>query len=281
MSEIWTRIPSVKTIMDVVEVLKKGGFEVFLVETRKDALAKIKGMIPRDSGVMVGGSVTLEEIGFREWLKAGDHGWKNLYAEVTSENDEIKRSDLRRKSMIADYFLAGVNAITQQGELVACDMSGSRIGAYPFAAKNLILVSGVQKIVEDLEEARRRVRLPLNGSDDDEDVRFPLWHGKMGNNGGRAHTQEDDHHPNKRKDWLVSCGHCLVINEDCLLFAKYLQDRVPGIHFSAPFFMTLSRGFKSNFLIDEVRIEDDKPAVYGSRGIAILDRNSCRSLQIA
>jgi L-lactate utilization protein LutB len=158
MSEPWARIPSAETVTEVVEALKKGGFEVFLVESGKDALTKIKWMIPRGSEVMVGGSQTLEEIGFREWLKAGDHGWKNLYAEVTSENDDTKRNELRRKSMISDYFLAGVNAITRQGELVACDMSGSRIGAYPFAAKNLILVSGVQKIVENLEEARSRVR---------------------------------------------------------------------------------------------------------------------------
>jgi L-lactate utilization protein LutB len=158
MSEKWTRIPSVKTVAEVVEALKNRGFEVFLVESRKDALAKIKGMIPRGSGVMTGGSVTLEEIGFKEWLKAGNHGWKNVYAEITSENNDAKRSELRRKSIVADYFLAGVNAITRQGELVACDMSGSRVGAYPFAAKNLILVSGIQKIVEDVEEARRRVR---------------------------------------------------------------------------------------------------------------------------
>ena len=41
---------------------------------------------------------------------------------------------------------------------MACDASGSRGTAYPFAAKNLILVAGVQKITTTLDEAMKRVR---------------------------------------------------------------------------------------------------------------------------
>ncbi len=57
----------------------------------------------------------------------------------------------------AEYFLSGVNAIAMTGELVSCDATGSRVGAWPFAAKNLILVAGANKIVPTLQEALQRV----------------------------------------------------------------------------------------------------------------------------
>jgi hypothetical protein len=68
-----------------------------------------------------------------------------------------KRAELRRKSVTADYFVSGVNAIAQSGEIVACDASGSRVGAWPYAAGHLILVSGVNKIVPTLDDALQRV----------------------------------------------------------------------------------------------------------------------------
>jgi hypothetical protein len=41
--------------------------------------------------------------------------------------------------------------------MVACDKSGSRVGAWPFAAGHLILVSRINKIVPTLKDALRRV----------------------------------------------------------------------------------------------------------------------------
>jgi hypothetical protein len=61
-----------------------------------------------------------------------------LHKVVISENNVQKRNEIRRKSVIADYFLSGVNAIAAIGELVSCDASSSRVGAWPFAAKNFV-----------------------------------------------------------------------------------------------------------------------------------------------
>jgi hypothetical protein len=66
---------------------------------------------------------------------------------------------LRRKSLTdADYFLASINAITEDGRLIAVDATGSRVGAFPFAAKKIILVAGEQKIVTDLEAGMKRIK---------------------------------------------------------------------------------------------------------------------------
>ncbi|GIU68704.1 MAG: hypothetical protein KatS3mg001_554 [Candidatus Pacearchaeota archaeon] len=154
----WLKIPKEKEIHETISSLKNRGINVFIVGNKKEALEKIKEIIPKRSEIMFGSSLTLEEIGFFSLLESEKNRWKNFSEKIKNENDPSKRQDLRRKAVTAEYFLGSVNAIAKTGELVACDASGSRVGAYPFAAKNLILVAGIQKITKNLEEAIKRVR---------------------------------------------------------------------------------------------------------------------------
>ena len=153
----WARMPS-NNVQATANEVKNRGINVVVVENKDEALEKIKGLIPRGGEVMTGSSTTLQEIGFSNYLNEGQHGWKNLGDEIQKEGDEAKRADLRRRASSAEYFLASVNAISKNGELVASDASGSRVTAFPFAAKNLILIAGAQKITDSLEEAMQRVR---------------------------------------------------------------------------------------------------------------------------
>ncbi len=152
-------IPNLDVINKTVDAIKNRGINVILVENKKEALDKLKSIIPPSSKIMNGSSTSLIEIGFTDYLKSGNHGWVNLHDEILQEKDWVKQSDLRRKAIVdADYFLGSVNAISEDGQLVAVDASGSRVGAYPFAAGKLILVAGVQKIVPNLETAMKRIR---------------------------------------------------------------------------------------------------------------------------
>jgi hypothetical protein len=154
----WSRMPSEADIASTVQAIEARGIKVLRVKDGETALGKIKEIIPSGAEVMNGSSTTLIEIGFNEFLDSGQHGWKNFHEIITSEDDKAKRDDLRRKAVASEYFLSGVNAIAMTGELVSCDATGSRVGAWPFAAKNLILVAGVNKIVPTLEDALRRIR---------------------------------------------------------------------------------------------------------------------------
>ena len=155
--EKWDAIPDEDTIAKTAEAIWGRGIGVEVVEYRVQALERVKGMIPKGATVMTGSSTTLDQIGFMEHLRASSHGWKDLHAAIGAEGNEKKRHDMRRKSVTADYFLGSVNAIAKTGELVACDRTGSRVGAYHYAAKNLILVAGAQKITDDLNSAIKRV----------------------------------------------------------------------------------------------------------------------------
>lgn len=155
--ERWSRIPSEPEIAASVAALEKNNIKVVRAKDGAAAIEKIKELIPPGSEVMNGSSTTLIEIGYED-LMNGKHCWLDLHKAVISENDERMRNDLRRRSVTAEYFLSGVQAIAMTGEIVGCDASGSRVGAWPFAAKNLVLVSGVNKIVPTLQDALQRVR---------------------------------------------------------------------------------------------------------------------------
>lgn len=162
--ENWDEAPDEATIMSTAEAVRRRGIGAEVVEYRVQALERVRGIIPKGASVMTGSSTTLDQIGFMEHLRTGKHGWRDLNAAIAAEGSERRRRELRRRSMTADYFLGSVNAIARTGELVACDQTGSRVGGYLFAAKNVLLVAGAQKITEDVNAAIRRVlahALPL------------------------------------------------------------------------------------------------------------------------
>ncbi len=155
----YSKIPNNETIEKTIGVLKNHGIDTILVENKKQALKKVLENIPEGSKIMNGSSTTLIQIGFSEMLKSGNHKWKNLHEDILKEPDYGKQSDLRRKALTeTDYFLCSVNAISEDGKLVAVDASGSRVGALPFAAKKVLIVAGANKIVPNLEAAFDRIR---------------------------------------------------------------------------------------------------------------------------
>ncbi|GAA0652043.1 lactate utilization protein [Salarchaeum japonicum] len=157
--EEWDAHPSQSELDEAVESLEASGFEVEVVPDAEAALDFLTEEIPAEASVMNGHSTTLEEIGFTEYLTEGDHDWENLHAEVFSIDDDQARAKARREAQTADYFLGSVNAIGREdGTLVAADLSGSRIGAYPFAAGHVVTVAGVNKITTDEDAARERLQ---------------------------------------------------------------------------------------------------------------------------
>jgi len=155
----FNEIPTEKIINETIKNLKDHGINVILVDNKEEALEKVKEIIPKNSKVMNGSSTTLQEIGYMDYLKTNKYSWKNLNEEISKEKDYVKQSNLRRKAITeTDYFLGSINAVSKNGELIACDASGSRVGAYPFAASKLLLISGVNKITNSIEEGMKRIR---------------------------------------------------------------------------------------------------------------------------
>ncbi|MBI2907615.1 MAG: lactate utilization protein [Chloroflexi bacterium] len=131
------------------------------VPDRQTALEKVLELIPPGASVGRGGSVTLDQIGVMPALRrSGDHRIvdpfeKDEYGYIRVHGEE--GYELKRQAMLVDVFLSGANAITLDGKVVCTDGTGSRVAALIFGPKKVIIVSGVNKIVADLDEALRRI----------------------------------------------------------------------------------------------------------------------------
>lgn len=96
------------------------------------------------------------QIGFITYIK-GDTPWKNIHGTIVQEKDAAKQADLRRTlGSTVDYYLTSVAAVTETGHLAHGDLSGSKVGPVAFAAGNVIVVAGSNKIVKDEQEAWKR-----------------------------------------------------------------------------------------------------------------------------
>lgn len=97
------------------------------------------------------------QIGFITYIK-GETPWKNIHGTIVHETDAVKQADLRRTlGSTVDYYITSVAAVTETGHLAHGDLSGSKVGPVSFAAGNVIVVAGSNKIVKDEHEAWRRM----------------------------------------------------------------------------------------------------------------------------
>ena len=153
----YTTLSSEEMITSTTLALTANNFKPVVVETAADALALIKTLIPAGASVMNGASRTLDEIGFIEYLKSGTHGWNNLHTAILAESDSEKQALLRKQSVLSDFYLGSVHALSATGEMVFASNSGSQLPHLVFTSPNLILVVGAQKITPNLAEALKRL----------------------------------------------------------------------------------------------------------------------------
>lgn len=148
-----------KRLEGVGKALEKNNFEVFIVKTAADAGELVlKKLLPTINPKVVswGGSMTIGATGIIESIK------KNPAFEIINPYEPgLKPEEAyekRRQGLLADLFLAGSNALTEDGRLVNLDATGNRVSAINFGPKNVILAIGRNKIAADLDAAMRRVR---------------------------------------------------------------------------------------------------------------------------
>lgn len=153
----FNKLASEETVSSTIQHLKENGFDAELAKNKEDALSLIKAAIPAGVSVMNGASKTLEEIGYIDYLKEGQHGWNNLHEKILKETDPGKQAEARRQAVISDYYLGSVHALSQTGEMVIASNTGSQLPHLVFTSPNIILVVGAQKITENLAAALQRL----------------------------------------------------------------------------------------------------------------------------
>jgi len=153
----YNTLASKDSIKKTMDELKDRGHLPELVESRIEALQRIKDLIPHGASVMNGSSRTLEEIGFVDYLKEGNHGWNNLHEAIIAEKGPAQQAVLRKQSVLSDFYLGSAHAVTEKGEMLIASNSGSQLPHIAFTSPNLIFVVGAQKITPTLTDAFDRL----------------------------------------------------------------------------------------------------------------------------
>jgi len=149
-----------KTRLDELKVqLEKNNFEVHLAATAKEAGELVVNRLVPESGaktVAFGGSMTTQAAGLQDGLAALDQ-IEVIRSDAPNLTFEEK-VELRRQGLLADLYISGTNAVTEEGHLVNLDMIGNRVAAITFGPKQVIILVGRNKIVPDLNAAMYRIK---------------------------------------------------------------------------------------------------------------------------
>ncbi len=148
---------TVESVSRTIEALAARNVDAVLVESREEALAKLKALVPEGCEVFVSTSETLDTIGYTEYMN-GNERYINLHDQMLAQPDAASQREFRRTTTTADYFVGSVQAIAETGEIVVASGSGSQIGAFAYGARRVIMVAGTQKICPTLDEAEARTR---------------------------------------------------------------------------------------------------------------------------
>ncbi|MFZ7132350.1 MAG: lactate utilization protein [Eubacteriales bacterium] len=134
---------------ELMKKLQKRKFDAYYCPDKESALNKALELIPQGSKVSNGGSMTIKEIGLLDKITKGNYVYTDRHAGSTPE--ELKQSLIN--STFCEYYLMSTNAITKDGELVNIDGYGNRVAALTFGPDNVILIVGMNKVCEDIDNA--------------------------------------------------------------------------------------------------------------------------------
>ncbi len=152
----FTAMPDEQTLAETVAALEERGIGVELVGDLDAAREVVLARIPDGSSVMTNPSVTLEATGIARVVDDGERydsaRNRGLALDRATQLQEIKAIMGQ-----PDFALGSVHAITRDGTLVIASALGSQLASYAFGAASVIFVVGAQKLVPDLDAARKRI----------------------------------------------------------------------------------------------------------------------------
>jgi hypothetical protein len=139
---------------EAARILEKRWFDARWFGSADEAVRTVLEEIPVGSRVGAGGSVTIRETGLLERLDA--RGDQLVYHTPDMEQDQSM--DVRREAIMCPFYVCSSNAVTMEGELVNTDGIGNRVSGMMFGPDTVIVLAGVNKLVQDRDEAFKRIR---------------------------------------------------------------------------------------------------------------------------
>ena len=144
-----------KTTQTTINSLKKNNMAGYFVHDKNELINLLSSLVPHETTIGCGDSVTLEQMGVFEFLRNGNYIFHDKFKPNLSS--EEKRT-LYLKNFSACTFITGTNAVTMDGKLFNIDGNGSRVAPMIYGPEQVIVVVGKNKIVENVDMAIERTR---------------------------------------------------------------------------------------------------------------------------
>lgn len=145
----------------LVKNLKSRHFEAYYCTDKAQALEKALELIPKGSSVGWGGAVSAEQIGLIDAVRSGEYQTIDRAKGKTPE----EQKQIMKQCLQAEVFLTGANALSMDGQMVNIDGNGNRVAAIVYGPESVIVIAGMNKVVDTLEDAVTRARTvaaPIN-----------------------------------------------------------------------------------------------------------------------
>lgn len=134
---------------------EKRNMKGYFVEDIPQLIKLIKELVPENSIVGCGDSITLEEAGIYSIFRNGNFIFLDKYKKSLTKKE---KREIYIKNFSADTFISGANAITKDGKIFNIDGNGSRVAPIIYGPEQVIIVAGINKIVPDMDHAVHRAR---------------------------------------------------------------------------------------------------------------------------
>lgn len=152
----WDALADAATIEKTQKSLEANGIKVIVVDSGQEAKEKTLSLIENGATVMTATSTTAQQIGLDSAIDESAR-FVSLRKKITSLPQSEQRTQMRRINSAPDYVVGSVHAVTEDGKVVIASNSGSQLAPYSFSAAHVIWIVGTQKIVQNLDQAMKRI----------------------------------------------------------------------------------------------------------------------------
>lgn len=145
----------------LVKNLRNRHFDAYYCANKEEALRKALELIPEGASVGWGGTMTCQQIGLLDAVRKGNYRAVDRDTCTTPE----QRLQAERDALFSDVFLVSANALSMDGQMVSIDGHGNRVAAIIYGPKTVLVVAGMNKVTDTLEDAIHRARTvaaPMN-----------------------------------------------------------------------------------------------------------------------
>ena len=147
---------SEETIQRVAQRIRERNIEVVVVDDGDQARKVVLERLPEGAEVHSAKSKTLQDAGIFDAIHDASR-YDALRPRIFKMDRQTQAREIRKLIAGPDFMLGSVNAVTEDGILVAASASSSQLGPYASTAGKVIMVVGSQKIAPDLETALKRI----------------------------------------------------------------------------------------------------------------------------